>query len=192
MASIILHFCQKLRFRVPSYNTRWGKIGPKGFDFTKLWPWAVQELYLWESVATAARTALGLRYALLSYISTAFRKSSKTGIPVAQPLWLAFPEDNATHAIDQQWLLGSDILISPVLYEVLEKNGQRECSLQVLSNRNSSAVFLPYFLSESWFCKQFREVTQETTLLDIKFADARDGKAARNRQMRGRSQDINF
>ena len=81
----------------------------------------MQELYLWKSVAAAGRTALGLRYALLSYISTAFRKSSKSGLPVAQPLWFAFPEDEETHGIDQQWLLGSDILISPVLYEVTEK-----------------------------------------------------------------------
>ena len=106
---------------------------------------ALQELYLWKSVAAAGRTALGLRYALLSYISTAFRQSSKTGAPVAQPLWFAFPEDNVTHAIDQQWLLGSDILISPVLCEVKWKSQNNKILLSLAMRLSKGlTAFLVY------------------------------------------------
>lgn len=101
---------------------------------------ALQELYLWKSVAAAGRTALGLRYALLSYISTAFRESSKTGAPVAKPLWFEFPEDNVTHAIDQQWLLGSDILISPVLYEVRRKGHNNQVSLSRKAQQRADGI----------------------------------------------------
>ena len=78
----------------------------------------LQELYFRDSVAEAARTALGMRYRLLPYLAQAFEQAHNTGTPVARPLWFAFPEDPETHRLDKQWLLGPDILVSPVLDKV--------------------------------------------------------------------------
>ena len=81
----------------------------------------MQDLYLWESVADAGRRAIKMRYRLLPHLYTAFHKAHKQGSPVAQPLWYAWPQDAATHSIDDQWLFG-DVLISPILDQVISHN----------------------------------------------------------------------
>ena len=87
----------------------------------------MQELYLWESVADAGRRALKMRYQLLPHLYTAFHHASQQGTPVAKPLWFAFPHDPATHAIDDQWLLG-DVLITPVLEQVCCSSISSKCN----------------------------------------------------------------
>lgn len=76
-----------------------------------------QEPYRWDSVADVSRLALNLRYRLLPYMYTLFYGAHAAGSLVAQPLWAAFPEDATTHDVDEQFLLGDSILISPALYE---------------------------------------------------------------------------
>ena len=44
-------------------------------------------------VETASRTALDRRYRLLPYLYTLFQESSRTGLPVMRPLFLADPAD---------------------------------------------------------------------------------------------------
>jgi hypothetical protein len=58
-----------------------------------------------------------MRYQLLPHLYTAFHQANKQGTPVARPLWFAYPQDPATHAIDDQWLFG-DVLVTPILDEV--------------------------------------------------------------------------
>ncbi|KAK9841177.1 hypothetical protein WJX74_001449 [Apatococcus lobatus] len=79
-----------------------------------------QELYRWEAVADAARTALGLRYRMLPTLYTIFKHSHDTGVPIARPLFFGWPHDPVTHTTDQQFMLGDSILISPVLHEGVE------------------------------------------------------------------------
>jgi len=74
-----------------------------------------QELYLWDSVATAARSALGMRYQLLPYLYTLFYQANSNGDLVTRPLWANFPSDSTTASIDRQFMLGSAILVSPVV-----------------------------------------------------------------------------
>lgn len=76
-----------------------------------------QELYRWQSVADAGRTALNKRYQLLTYMYTTFADSRLHGCPVARPLWFSYPADAAAQAVDEQWLLGDGVLVSPVLQE---------------------------------------------------------------------------
>lgn len=76
-----------------------------------------QEPYLWDSVAAVSRAALGLRYRLLPYLYSLFYEAHTSGSMVAQPLWAQFAADPATHAIDEQFLLGPALLVSPALHE---------------------------------------------------------------------------
>jgi alpha-glucosidase (family GH31 glycosyl hydrolase) len=47
----------------------------------------------WESVAKAARKALGMRYRLLPYLYSAFYSAHTQGGSVAKPLFFPFPDD---------------------------------------------------------------------------------------------------
>jgi len=76
---------------------------------------APQELYLWPSVTAAAKYALGIRYQILPYMYTLFYQAHTQGETVARSLWLNFPSDKDTFEIDAQFMLGSALLISPVL-----------------------------------------------------------------------------
>lgn len=76
---------------------------------------APQELYLWDSVTNAAKTALGMRYQLLPYLYTLFYFASTAGATVTRPLWFNFPGDPETRGIVSQFMLGDAILVSPVL-----------------------------------------------------------------------------
>eukprot|EP00850_Spirogloea_muscicola_P000513 SM000002S05593 [mRNA] locus=s2:1149104:1151597:+ [translate_table: standard] len=74
-----------------------------------------QELYLWESVAEVARNALALRYRLLPYLYTLSYEAHVSGHPMARSLWMHHSQDPQTIGIDKQFLLGSGLLVTPVL-----------------------------------------------------------------------------
>jgi alpha-glucosidase len=53
----------------------------------------------------------------LAYLYTAVYKQNQTGLPTLNPLFLNYPEDINTYAIDLQLFLGDGILVSPVTEE---------------------------------------------------------------------------
>merc|ERR1719347_1529577 len=61
------------------------------------------------------RSVTRLRYYLLPYLYTLFYEHSTLGSSVARPLWHQFPQDNKTYDIDTQFMLGSSLLLCPVL-----------------------------------------------------------------------------
>jgi alpha-glucosidase (family GH31 glycosyl hydrolase) len=63
------------------------------------------------------RNALQMRYTILPYLYTLFAAANTRGTTVARPLFFEFPQDRATWPIDQQFLLGSGLLVSPVLQQ---------------------------------------------------------------------------
>lgn len=46
-----------------------------------------------------------------------WRQADRTGIPITRPLWLQYPDDPRARAQDQEWLLGPDVLVAPVVTE---------------------------------------------------------------------------
>lgn len=76
-----------------------------------------QELYLWDTVAEAARNALDIRYRLLDYIYTGFHRQTVDGTPVLSPLWFVYPADEKTFGNQLQFFYGDALLISPVTEE---------------------------------------------------------------------------
>jgi alpha-glucosidase len=73
--------------------------------------------YVWSfgpAIEQIARAALELRYRLIPYLVTAFMHTLETGEPVQQPLVFAYQTDRLTRDIDDQFLLGRDLLVAPV------------------------------------------------------------------------------
>lgn len=60
------------------------------------------------------RAALRKRYLILPYLYTLMHKSYQTGCAVMRPLWMEFPEEKKTFAIDDEYLFGSSLLVKPV------------------------------------------------------------------------------
>ena len=48
-------------------------------------------------------------------IGRLWEEAERTGVPVTRPLWLEYPDDPVAAKQDQQWLLGPDLLVAPVV-----------------------------------------------------------------------------
>ena len=54
-----------------------------------------------------------LRAGLKAYLYSAFEKQSRTGLPLARPLVLDSPNDQATWTIDDQYMIGDSLMFPP-------------------------------------------------------------------------------
>jgi alpha-glucosidase len=72
-------------------------------------PWAFGEP--WESIC---RDMLRLRMRLLPYLYTAFEECHRTGTPILRPLLFEFPDDPVTYTADDEFMVGSALLVAPV------------------------------------------------------------------------------
>lgn len=79
-----------------------------------------QEPFRWESVATATKTAMNIRYTLLPYMYTLFYQAHTTGSTVMRALAWEFPNEPQLAGVDTQFLLGSSILVTPVLEPLVD------------------------------------------------------------------------
>ncbi len=75
-------------------------------------PWNYDEetVAIWRGLAT-------LRLRAVPYLKRAWAETQLTGLPLARPMWLAFPDEPEAAGEEQQWLLGRDILVAPVVTE---------------------------------------------------------------------------
>jgi alpha-glucosidase len=98
--------------------TRWYQIGfltpfcrnhkeIEGYDDE---PWRFGKYY--EDII---RKYLKLRYRLLPFIYSALEEGCRTGVPIFRPLLLEHQEDPNTLNLDDEFMVGSDLLVAPVL-----------------------------------------------------------------------------
>ncbi len=75
-------------------------------------PWAYGQATLdrWTRMASLHQQAV-------PYIRRLWRRGRRTGVPVTQPMWLAAPEAPGAATESQQWLLGDDVLVAPIVRE---------------------------------------------------------------------------
>ena len=66
-------------------------------------------------VEAQCRDAITLRYQMLPYLECLFAESHRTGAPIMRPLLWHHPNDSATVACDDQFLLGENLLVAPIL-----------------------------------------------------------------------------
>ncbi len=76
------------------------------------YPWV-----LGDAAEAICRRAVELRYRLMPYLYAAFVEASQTGAPVQRPLVFDDQDDLSVRTIDDQFLLGRDLLVAPVYRE---------------------------------------------------------------------------
>ncbi|XP_013773829.1 neutral alpha-glucosidase AB-like isoform X2 [Limulus polyphemus] len=61
------------------------------------------------------RAAIQKRYSLLPYWYTLFMENEQNGMPPMRPLWMEFPSDQTTFDMDDEYMIGSSLLVHPVM-----------------------------------------------------------------------------
>uniref|UniRef100_A0A8C8SWE4 Glycoside hydrolase family 31 N-terminal domain-containing protein n=1 Tax=Pelusios castaneus TaxID=367368 RepID=A0A8C8SWE4_9SAUR len=60
------------------------------------------------------REAIRERYTLLPYLYSLFYRAHTTAEPVMRPLWVEFPKEQETFAVEDEYMLGNALLVHPV------------------------------------------------------------------------------
>lgn len=71
--------------------------------------------YVWASTVEGTRRAVDVRFRLLAYQYTLFWKANQRGDTVMRAIQWEFPNDQSLRSVDNQFMLGPSILITPVL-----------------------------------------------------------------------------
>jgi len=98
--------------------TRWTQLGVfspffrnhSALDFARQEPWSFGEKY--ESII---KKYIRLRYQFLPYLYTLFKEAESTGCPIMRPLFLEYPDDDETLHLYDQFMVGENILVAPIL-----------------------------------------------------------------------------
>jgi alpha-D-xyloside xylohydrolase len=93
---------------------QWGLLSPlsRFHGTTPREPWE----YGAEAEGIVARCCR-LRYGLIPYLLAAAEESCRTGVPIMRHMALEFPDEANAHTLDDQYVLGPDLLVAPVLVE---------------------------------------------------------------------------
>ncbi len=70
-----------------------------------------------EEIYGICRKYMELREQLRSYLREIMKAAHEKGDPVMRPLFYEFPKDEQAWSIDDEYLLGPDLLVAPILYE---------------------------------------------------------------------------
>lgn len=72
-------------------------------------PWNYGELAI-----NVARHYGEMRYRLIPYFLALCHESTQTGLPILRPMVLEYPEEPLIEQVDDQYLLGKDLLVAPI------------------------------------------------------------------------------
>ncbi|GAA0609789.1 glycoside hydrolase family 31 protein [Virgibacillus siamensis] len=98
--------------------TRWTQFGAftpffrnhSAIEAVRQEPWSFGEKY-----EPIIKQYIQLRYKWLQHLYKLFKTSGETGIPLMRPLFLEYPEDKKTYQLSDQFLIGDNVLIAPIL-----------------------------------------------------------------------------
>ncbi|WP_136192610.1 glycoside hydrolase family 31 protein [Actinomyces procaprae] len=95
-------------FRLHGHREPRGELGsPISGGPNEVWSYG-------ERCLEIARTHMELRERLRPYIAEVMAEASATGMPAMRTLFLDFPRDPAAWDVEDEFLLGSDLLVAPV------------------------------------------------------------------------------
>ncbi|MCU1258937.1 MAG: glycoside hydrolase family 31 [Bryobacterales bacterium] len=69
----------------------------------------------WEQLESRCREVMNLRMRLVPYIHSAFIRYHRDGLPPFRALVMDYPQDPQTWTIDDQYMMGDNIIVAPVV-----------------------------------------------------------------------------
>lgn len=102
-------------------------VGNGRCDFSGAWktndrsPWNMAAYLKDESLLGILRKQFFLHYNLLPYLYSLMLEAHETGIPSLRALALEFPDDERTYSIENEFMLGSALLVAPVTDDYIEE-----------------------------------------------------------------------
>jgi alpha-D-xyloside xylohydrolase len=75
-------------------------------------PWAYDSAFVVDF-----RRAIGMKYRLMPYIYAQAKASSDSGFPMMRALFFEYPDDPTSWLIEDEYLLGPDLLVAPLFDE---------------------------------------------------------------------------
>src|SRR5690606_27691114 len=83
--------------------------------FVRQEPWSFGEKY--EKII---KKYIELRYKWIPQLYSLFAEAHRTGVPVFRPLLLEFPHDEKTWNLSDQFMIGDNVIIAPVMQPSME------------------------------------------------------------------------
>ncbi len=74
-----------------------------------------EPVYFNDTTKNIVRNFMKLRYKLLPYIYTLGAEANIHGYPIVRPMFYEFPEDSTAYEVNEQYMFGNDLLISPIV-----------------------------------------------------------------------------
>ncbi|KAG6368994.1 hypothetical protein INS49_003213 [Diaporthe citri] len=122
MTSMSHDFAQLVFFEVRGgdANSKWGNMyfgiaQALQFSIVGIPNTIAQEACRWAATAESTRRIMNIRYSLLPYTYTLFRKAHTAGETVLRALAWEFPNDESLKAVETQFMSGPALLVTPVL-----------------------------------------------------------------------------
>lgn len=102
----------------PDLLVRWYQLGifigimrvHSSINRTPHFPFLYDKVY-----ADAMRDSLNLRYQLVPFLYSLAHTQYFDNIPIFRPLFFEFPDDSYTFDLSTEWLVGSNLLVAPVM-----------------------------------------------------------------------------
>lgn len=102
----------------PELLTRWTQVGafsPLFRNHSSLGTLRQEPYVFGDPYMSICREYIALRYSLLPYFYDCFKTCEETGLPVMRPLVLQYENDENVRDMNDQFMIGDDILVSPVV-----------------------------------------------------------------------------
>ena len=102
----------------PDLYKRWTQFGllSSHSRYHGSWEYKVPWLYGDEAV-DVSRTFTKLKLSLMPYLQAQSVITAKTGLPMMRAMVLEFQDDETTHNLDRQYMLGDNLLVAPIFNE---------------------------------------------------------------------------
>ncbi|MBI1881360.1 MAG: alpha-glucosidase, partial [Chloroflexi bacterium] len=111
---------------------RWVQLGALSPTMRDMYGWQRNPVGLWADGETLAvfQAYARLHTALKPYLYRYAQIAHERGVPIVRPLFLNYPDEAVTYTLEDQYLLGDDLLVAPVL-----EPGRTQCRLYLPAER---------------------------------------------------------